>query len=391
MKLKVGSGMKKAVMYGAGNIGRGFIGQLLSQSGYEVVFIDVNLQLVEELNRKRAYPIRFVSDKGNREVMIEHVRAVNGLDLEEAAREISEADLMATAVGANILPKIAPTIARGLQKRWESQNMQPLNIIVCENLLDADHYLKSLVKDQLDEGSKGHLEALVGFVEASIGRMVPVATPEMQEGNILRVCAEEYAELPVNKEGFKGEIPDIKHMIPYSPFSFYIQRKLFIHNMGHAVTAYLGQKKGYRYIWEAIEDESIRQTSMGAMMEAAQALSREHGVDLKHIQAYVEDLVDRFGNRQLGDTIERVGRDLQRKLASKDRLVGALNLCIKHCIEPRHICAGIAAALHFQDPAAGQVSALLKEHGVEKVLEEVCGLIKGTREWETILDTYYAG
>ncbi len=383
--------MKKAVMYGAGNIGRGFIGQLLSQSGYEVVFIDVNPQLVEELNREGAYPIRFVSDKGNQEVMIRNVRAVNGLDLEEVAKEISEADVMATAVGTNILPKIAPPVAKGLQKRWENQNMKPLNIIVCENLLDADHYLKGLVKDQLDEGVKRYVEELVGFVEASIGRMVPVATSEMQEGNSLRVCTEEYDELPVDKEGFKGGIPDIKNMVPYSPFTFYIQRKLFIHNMGHAVTAYLGQKKGYRYIWEAIGDETIRQTSMGAMMEAARALSKEHGVDVKHIQAHVEDLIERFANRQLGDTIERVGRDLQRKLAPKDRLVGALNLCIKHCIEPVYISSGIAAALHFKDPAAGQVSALLEEHGVEKVLEEVCGLTRGTREWKTILDAYYAG
>ncbi|MGI6705966.1 MAG: mannitol-1-phosphate 5-dehydrogenase [Clostridia bacterium] len=383
--------MKKAVMYGAGNIGRGFIGQLLSQSGYEVVFIDVNPQLVEELNRKRAYPIRFVSDKGNRELMIRNVRAVNGLDLEEVAKEISEADLMATAVGANVLSKIAPTVAKGLQKRWENQNTKPLNIIVCENLLDADHYLKSLIKEQLDEEAQRELEELVGFVEASIGRMVPVATPEMSEGNLLRICTEEYAELPVGKEGFKGEIPDIKNMLPYSPFTFYIQRKLFIHNMGHAVTAYLGQKKGYRYIWEAIGDESIRQTCMGAMMEAARALSKEHGVDLKEIQAYVEDLIARFDNRQLGDTIDRVGRDLQRKLAPKDRLVGALNLCIKHGIESIHICAGIAAALHFKDPAAGQVSALLKEYGPEKVLEELCSISRGSREWKAILDAYYAG
>lgn len=380
--------MKKAVMYGAGNIGRGFIGQLFSQSGYEVVFIDVNSQVVDKLNSDKCYPIKFVSDKGSHEVIIENVRAINGLDIESVAKEISEADVMATAIGVNVLPRIAAPVAKGLKKRWENKNMDPLNIIICENLLDANHFLKKLVKEGLDDEEKGLVDDLVGFVEASIGRMVPVMTTAMQEGNILQICVEEYGELPVDMDGFKGEIPQIKNMIPFSPFEYYIQRKLFIHNMGHAITAYLGQIKGYRYIWEAINDESIRNISRAAMMESALALSIEHNIELQTVQAHVEDLISRFGNRQLGDTIERVGRDLTRKLATNDRLIGALNLCIKHNIDTDNICKGIAAALRFKDSAAGLVSEMLEEGGAEAVLEKVCGLQNGSNEWHRIINNY---
>lgn len=380
--------MKKAVMYGAGNIGRGFIGQLLSQSGYEVVFIDVNAQVVDKLNEDRCYPIRFASDKGSHEVIIENVRAVNGMDLGSVAKEISEADVMATAVGVNILPRIVAPVVSGLKKRWETRNFKPLNIIICENLIDANHYLKNLIKNELSDPEKVFLYELVGFVEASIGRMVPVVTPELQEGNILRVYVEEYGELPVDKDGFIGEIPDIKNMIPFSPFEFYIHRKLFIHNMGHAVTAYLGYQKGYRYIWEAIGDEEIRKSARAAMLESAQALSKEHGVEYKKIQEYVNDLICRFGNRQLGDTIGRVGRDLSRKLSPNDRLIGALNLCVKNNIEPTNICLGVAAALHFKDPASEAIAGLSADQGAEEVLEKVCGLTKGTWEWEIITNNF---
>src|SRR5690554_4359878 len=98
--------MKKSVIYGAGNIGRGFIGQLFSESGYEVVFIDINQELVDGLNKNGRYPIQILSRKQCREFFVENVRAVNGNNDIQAADEIASADIMATSVGANNLPKI---------------------------------------------------------------------------------------------------------------------------------------------------------------------------------------------------------------------------------------------------------------------------------------------
>jgi len=146
--------MKKAVMYGAGNIGRGFIGQLLSQSGYEVVFIDVNTEILEKLNNDGQYPVKILAGNLSKEITIKNVRGVNGTDIEKVAAEIATADLMATAVGVNVLPWIVKPISEGLKKRWQLGNMQPLNIIICENLMDANHYLSSLIKKELSEDEK---------------------------------------------------------------------------------------------------------------------------------------------------------------------------------------------------------------------------------------------
>ena len=59
-----------AVMYGGGNIGRGFIGAALSQSGYRVTFIDVAEPVVKALQEKECYPIRYVASSGHEDVMI---------------------------------------------------------------------------------------------------------------------------------------------------------------------------------------------------------------------------------------------------------------------------------------------------------------------------------
>ncbi len=335
----------KAVMYGAGNIGRGFIGQLLSQSGYSVAFVDVNPDVIKAINDAGRYPINILHKTSSEEIWVENVSCVDGKDIDAVAQAIAEADIMATAVGVNILKFVAAPIAAGLKKRWENGNNTPLNIIICENLIGADRVLKELIAANLDDTSK--LDSLVGFVEASIGRMVPVQTPEMQNGNPLRVCVEAFDKLPLDKAAFKGEIPAIKNAILFTPFEFYIERKLFIHNMGHAFTAYLGALCGYDYIWQAIEDPRIEVCVLRAMTQSAIALSKRHGVDVTELYDHVTDLIDRFGNRQLGDTVKRVGGDIKRKLSENDRIIGALKMCNEQGVQADYIELAAAAALNF--------------------------------------------
>lgn len=183
--------MKQAVMYGGGNIGRGFIGATLSQSGYKVTFIDVAEPVVKALQEKEQYPVRYVSSEGHEDVVIEHVTAVNGNDQEAASEAIANCDIMATAVGARILKFIVGNIVAGLRKRW-ARDDRPLNIIICENLMDANKVMEGMLKDLLTDEEKKHFDEKVGLVEASIGRMVPVQTEEMKDGDPMRVCVERY-------------------------------------------------------------------------------------------------------------------------------------------------------------------------------------------------------
>ena len=118
----------KAVMYGGGNIGRGFIGTLFSASGFKTTFIDVAAPVVEGLNREGKYPVRIVSGSEHEDVDVINVCAVNGNDTEAVATVIAEADIMATAVGVNILKFIIPNIVAGLRKRM-TLAAKPLNIL----------------------------------------------------------------------------------------------------------------------------------------------------------------------------------------------------------------------------------------------------------------------
>ncbi len=366
----------KAVMYGAGNIGRGFIGQLFYKSGYEVVFIDVNENMIEEINRRGSYPVTILGTATVHEEMVEGAHCVNGMDEEAVAQAISSADILATAVGVNVLPRIAKNLAKGIEKRFLLGNNKPLNIIICENKIGADTYIKELVLQHLPSDMVAWMEENIGLVEASIGRMVPLQTPQMQNGDILRVCVESYDLLPVDKDAFRGEIPHIHNMVPFSPFAFYIERKLYIHNMGHAMTAYLGSLKGYQFIDEAIADPAIFQCVQSAMMQSGLALSMRHKVDFVEIKEHIENLLERFANKRLGDTPQRVGGDLMRKLSREDRLVGALLCCEGEAVEPTYICLAIAAAMLFEDKGFAFSDPL-------EILHKVCKIEKG--KWHDLI------
>lgn len=361
----------KAVMYGGGNIGRGFVGALLSQSGYEVTFIDVAEPVVKALQKKGTYPVRYVSSDGCEDVWIENVTAVNGNDAAAASQAIADCDIMATAVGARILKFIVPNIVAGLRKRW-AEGKAPLNIIICENLMDANKVLEGMLKEHLSQQEQILFDETVGLVEASIGRMVPVQTDAMKAGEPMRVCVERYGFLPVDKGAFKGEIPQISSMVPFEPFDFYIKRKLYIHNMGHAVCAYLGDLLGLEYIYQAIDEPDIRLVVQNAMLESAVALSEKYHIALQDILRHIDDLLHRFTNAALQDTCQRVGGDPSRKLSAQDRLIGSSKLLMEAGQMPAYISVGAAAGL----------KRLLDENSIPQSLQNAKQMLMQTAKLE---------
>lgn len=378
--------MKKAVMYGAGNIGRGFIGKVFSDSGYKVCFIDIDKKLIDAFNKDKEYYVKIVADDFERLEKVKNVYAVDA-NSDQAVQEIAECDIMATSVGVNALPYIVDNIAKGIRMRM-SMGSKPLDIILAENLIDVDARMRQMIYEKLNPEEQKWAEQHLGLVEASIGRMVPPLTEEEREKSPLLIAVEPYSELPVDSLGFKGPIPDLVGLKPFTPFDFYIKRKLFLHNMGHAICAYLGWEKQYQYISEAIRDQVIYNKTKSAMELIVQALAKEYPqIPVKEIEANKDDLLYRFHNRALKDTIERVAKDPIRKLQPNDRLVGAARYCLDSGIRPDEIVEGIAAALKYDnpnDPAAVKIQDDISKFGMDYVLENVLKLDRGSELWDML-------
>jgi len=382
--------LKKAVQFGAGNIGRGFIGQLFHESGYEVVFVDVVPDVVRLLNEQRCYTIRIASENPE-DIPISNVRCVNGRDIEAVSSELATTDIACTAVGVNVLPAIAPALAQGIQKRAESGNSEPLNIIICENMAHADRFLQEKVLELLPEAHQEYLSSNVGFVMSVVARMVPFMTDEQRQEDPLLVIVEAYKRLPVDKTAFIGAVPEIVGVEPCENFQAYVDDKLFTHNCGHAVSAYLGYLRGYEYMYQAMRDDLVRNTALAALSETGAALIKRYGFDPEKHKAHIDDLIERFGNIALGDQVARVGRDPLRKLSPEDRLIGAAKFTLEQGIFPENVCKGIAAGLLFDppdDPTAHIVRDLVENRGTEAALAEICGLNGSCPLTQAVLEAF---
>jgi len=380
----------KAVMYGAGNIGRGFIAQKFSLAGYDVVFVDVNSEIVDNINEQKRYPLTIVCNEPY-DIYVENVSAVNGINKDLVIEQIVTADIMATSIGANILPLIAPIVAQALEKRWAQNPDSKLDILLCENLNHADKIFRELLEKNISANYLDKLAANLGLIETSIGRMVPIMTEEMQKGNPLRVCVEEYDFLPIDKDAFVNEVLTGPNIVPYSPFSFFIQRKLFLHNMGHAMTAYMGDLMGYEYIADAIGDPFIKYFVKSAMQQSATALHIKYNVKITELFDHVDDLLYRFSNKALKDSIGRVGRDPIRKVAANDRFSGAIDFCCEEGIYPIHIALGLAYALNNlkQSSADFALDQLLSEHvklnpALTNQVKEFISLIEAKADFKAV-------
>jgi mannitol-1-phosphate 5-dehydrogenase len=383
--------MKQAVIFGAGNIGRGFMGQLFSESGYYVTFADIDQTLLDALNTRGCYTIRLVTNERKEAVEVGPVAALHSGDAGAVAEVVASAEIGATAVGAGILKHIAPIVARGLARRFEIGNRDPFNLILCENLHGAAEIFRGMVLSHLPVELHAFVAEHIGFVDTVIARMVPPLTPELRAEDPSLILVEPYKELPVDKDAFVGPVPDIVGMIPYAPFAFFTERKLYIHNAGHATLGYLGYLKGYEYGYEALADDEIYFQARGAMEESALALTRKYHPPHGALLANIDDLLHRFGNRALGDTILRLGRDPLRKLAPGDRLAGAAVDCLEQGVTPVHIVTGLAAGLRFAhpaDPVAQELQARIKAHGLARTLVEVTGIAPQEKLGGMIIERY---
>ncbi len=374
---------KKIVIFGAGKIGRSFIGQVFSNSGYEVIFVDINKELIRSLNKKKQYNIIVKTNEGNETIPVTNVRGISLDETEKIVRELASASIAALSVGQKGLALTIPLIAEALQFRMQKHGEWPLDIIIAENMRNADIYIANELSKHLPADFS--LNTMVGLIETSIGKMVPIMTQKDLEDDPLQLFAEPYNSLILAKHGFRNPIPEIPYLAPKDTIKAWVDRKLFIHNLGHAASAYLGNQKypDAQYIWEVLSDSEIFEATRAAMIQSADILRALYPEEFTQLQltTHVDDLLKRFQNKALGDTVFRVGCDLFRKLSPEDRLIAPLNAGLILHMPIDKILKVVIAALGFNAKDENgkyfpedELFYIEAAKGIEHVLRGVCGL-----------------
>jgi mannitol-1-phosphate 5-dehydrogenase len=323
--------LRKIVIFGAGKIGRSFIGQLFGSSGYKTVFIDVDPVIISLLNERNSYRVVIKGDK-EEEIIVHQVQAISALDTASVIDAVATAGIAAVSVGKNALEKVLPVIASGLEKRYKDNPDKPLDIILAENMRSAADFTREQLLKNLSSGFP--VDSYVGLIETSIGKMVPIIPLAEMEKDPLVVFAEPYNTLILDGKGFKSPIPEVKGLAPKNNIKAWVDRKAFIHNLGHATAAYYGFTLHPEsvYMFEILEDPAVLSFTREVMCQSAEILIKAYPSEftLPDLENHIDDLIKRFRNKALLDTVFRVGHDLQRKLGSDDRFMGSIHLAIQY-------------------------------------------------------------
>ncbi len=359
----------KAVHFGAGNIGRGFVGLLLHEGGYDLVFSDVSAALVEAINSASSYTVHEVGEGGvDKEVT--GFRAIDSsVDAEALVDEIATADVVTTAVGPTILKFVAPHIVAGLALRDPS--LPPLQIMACENAIGATDQLREHVVELAGE-SWDALASRSVFANTAVDRIVPA-----QSGGGVDVTVEPFYEWAIERPPFGDNPPHIPGAHFVDDLEPYIERKLFTVNTGHATTAYFGAQAGIERISDALADPEIAAKVEAALEETSALLVEKHELDAGVQGEYRATILRRFRNAALPDTVWRVGRQPLRKLSRHERFVGPAAEAVERGLPVDALVAAMAAALEFSDAEDAQavdLQRMLRELDAEAFTAEVTGL-----------------
>jgi len=362
---------RRILIIGAGATGRGHLGALCFEAGFDLTFVDRDTSLIETLANAGRYTVTLCGD-AERELVVDRFRALDVADAEAVAHEFEQAALVLTAVLPENLPAIAPVLALGVRRRITSRPATPTNVIACENMQCGSTALRDMVCAHLSPDEQERASACVGFPDAMISRIVP-----LPKANPLRIVAEDYNEWVARRADFLAPKPPLDALELVDNLEARLERKLFMHNGAHAVCAYLAFHKGRQFIHQAVADPSIARVVNAALDEIGQVVRRAHAFSQESIDAYKQSFVKRAGIARIADPVARVVRDPIRKLAPNERLVAPALLAHNFALPRKNIVAGIAAALAYQsdnDPQSLRVADLLRTESPAHAFAQISAL-----------------
>ncbi len=364
----------KAVHFGAGNIGRGFVGLLLHDAGYEVVFADVNAELIDALAASDRYTVHEVGVDA-RDRVVDGYRAVNSQTNAAALLdELRTADIATTAVGPTILRFIAPHLVMALRER--PADAPPLTIMACENAINATDLLRDEIASLSSPEEWPSLAAKAVFANTAVDRIVPGQAADAG----LDVTVETFFEWAIERPPFGDDAPAIPGAHFVDDLAPYIERKLFTVNTGHASTAYLGFLAGHERISDALADPAVAAAVERVLGETSALIVAKHDFSEEEQAGYRAAILERFRNPELPDTVERVGRQPLRKLGRHERFIGPAAELATMGLPVDGLLAAVGAALRFDvpaDPESVELRELLGSREPAVLVHEVTGIGAG--------------
>ncbi|MEI8364404.1 MAG: 2-dehydropantoate 2-reductase N-terminal domain-containing protein [archaeon] len=283
----------KIMIYGAGAMGRGFLAPTFFKQNHDIYFVDNNLELVNELKSRNQYKTAFSNHNGKYDIVT--VDYKQAFFLGEEDKEIDNVDLICCCVGPNNVKEIAHKFTNAK------------TILSFENEYESVENIKQL---------SGNANCYFGVPDVITSCSSPIKLRKIDS-----LClVSEYGEIALEKGNYvlDQKTYSLDDLIKYWNCKFYV------HNAPHAVVSFLGKKANYKYMHQAMNDESIKKQVEVIMNQIKIAMKLKGMADPDFVDYYAQKELVRFADKQLYDPISRVSRDPLRKLKPNDRLIKSL-------------------------------------------------------------------
>lgn len=352
----------KAVIFGAGNIGRGFLGLELFKSGYDIIFVEALESVVKDLRERKQFLVEYL-DQTHEQITVPVRKTFHTDEIDDIAKCINDCDIVVTAVGPKNIYNTAPLIKKGIH------NTRGKIVIAAENAPNNSWIIRDEISAQ---------DNYTIFPRCAVDRIA------IRDEDITKV--ERPFEWIIENPGKELAINGVQYVTDITP---YLERKLLLLNGTHAVLGFLGYNIGIDSPAVAMQDKNIRTIIIGALRETGEALVAEYKFDHIAMNQYQENIITRFENQFVPDKIHRLARDPIRKLS--ERVIKAALLAEKHNLPTKNLEAGIQAALHYHnldDKESCQLQSMLKNKGIDFVLQTYFNLSNDCELWKRLILAY---
>ena len=295
--------MKLAIHFGAGNIGRGFIAPVLQENNYEVVFVDVNKELIEQINLLQRYKVKSISLNASSDIFVKNISGLLLDDEEFLNEKLAKADLITTSVG----PKFVKDIFN-LVSSTKTEKIQ--TFIAFENMYRAS-------TSNLTESG---LSTLV-LIDAVVDKIVPP-----QNITSLDVIVEEYGSIILDNNVNTKPLNESK-IVSYSNYEHEFYKKLWLLNGLHLKLAYFGLSRNIKYIHEILNN----QEGLDFAERAIDSLSKAYSLfsnSTEDLKDFKQTILNRFSMPEIQDEVTRIARNPQIKFSKDERFERPLRLLI---------------------------------------------------------------
>ena len=325
-----------AVIFGGGKVGRGFLAQLLSRSGWTFTLVEAHQETVNALQKHGGWHTFNLATQETEWIEPQGVFHTS----QDAEKIFDHADLILTSIGASHLQFWAKEIRNSLCKRLEKGD---LDLILAENHPRPAFAVRQALLQNANEEQEELIEGRLGIAQAQVLRS---CIEPLQTQHPLTVQIQDHWTLPLVGDALKTDF-SIQGFEKMPHFERELTRKLFTYNCVNAMVCYLGHLAGYEWLADAANDPRISAMALQAGQESSAALVAAYGFEPSEQKEWCERALAKYQDRTIRDPIERNARDPVRKLGRFERLIGPINLCKEYDLPHESLLVGVAAALQY--------------------------------------------